>query len=82
MLLIAACLILLFLVALGVNQRFRELVARHRLGVAVVLLGLAGVIVFAFVATDYFSVDACLDSGGRWDNESEVCQHQEQPSVP
>ena len=82
MLLISAGLVLLFLVALVVSQRFRGLVARHLLGVAVALLGFAGVIVFTLVVTDFFSIDACLDSGGRWDKERRVCQHQEQPSGP
>ncbi|MDT0498955.1 hypothetical protein RM530_16550 [Algiphilus sp. W345] len=82
MLLIAASLALLFLVALGVSQRFRASVARHRLGVAVVLFGTAGAIVFAFVASDYFSIDACLDDGGRWNKEREVCEYQEPSSAP
>lgn len=82
MLLIVSSIVLLFLIALGVSQRFRSLVARHRLSFAVALLGLAGVIVFALLTNDYFSVDACLDSGGRWDKEQEVCQHEEQPNVP
>jgi len=81
MLLIAASLALLFLVALGVSRRFRTSVARHQLGVAVALLGVAGIIVLALVIGDYFSVDACLDDGGRWNKDREICEYQEPSSV-
>jgi len=43
---------------------------------------MVGVIVFAFIAGDYFSVDACLDGGGRWNKDREVCEHREPSSVP
>ena len=77
MFLIAASLTLFFLAAFCASQRFREMVARHRLGIAVVLLGLAGVVVFAFVVTDFLLIDACLDNGGRWDKERNACQFRE-----
>jgi hypothetical protein len=62
---ITASLILLFFIALGVSQRFRHLVIRHKSGLAVIACTLAGVTGLAFVVEfDYFPVDTCLDSGG------------------
>lgn len=81
MLLIVASLILLFLVALGLSQSFRKLVSRHRFGMAVLFTSVAGLVILAFVAIDYLSVDACLDGGGRWDYERGVCQHEEPSST-
>ncbi|MGH8538577.1 MAG: hypothetical protein ACREXM_19570, partial [Gammaproteobacteria bacterium] len=60
----------------------RQSLVRHRLGFVAALLVAGGVIVFLLVATDYFSVDACLDSGGRWDKEQAVCQHEEHQDAP
>lgn len=82
MLLISIILILFFLIVSGFSQRFRGLVARHRLSVILVLLCGAGVFVFTLVVIDYFTVDTCLDSGGRWDKERGVCQQQESPNTP
>jgi hypothetical protein len=84
MLPIATSFIFLFLVALGASQRFRGLIIRHRLSVVVmmVLFGMVGAIGFAFSMSDYFSVDACLDDGGRWNKESEICEYQEPSNVP
>lgn len=82
MIIITVGLLLSLLIALGISQRFRSLVVQHRRLCIATLLGLIGVIVFAFVVVDYFSVDACLDSGGRWDKKREVCQHEESSAVP
>jgi hypothetical protein len=75
---ITASPILLFFIALGVSQRFRHLVIQHKLGLAVIACTLAGVTGLAWVVEfDYFPVDACLDSGGRWDKAREICLYEE-----
>ena len=70
-------LVLLFLISLGVSARFRSLILRHPMRFAAAVFGAIVLMAFALVVGGYFSVDACLDGGGRWDKASEACQYQQ-----
>lgn len=36
---------------------------------------ISSALLFARMVSDYFSVDKCLDNGGRWDETTKSCQH-------
>ena len=74
---ITAGFVVLVLILIVVSRRFKAFVICHRWGFAIALIILAGMIVVAFLITGYSSVDACLDSGGRWNKETSSCQHEE-----
>lgn len=68
-------LIILIVIALG--RRSQGLAAKRRWLVLVAVLGLVMACITVLVATDFFSIDACLDKGGRWDAEIKACQYEE-----
>ncbi|HRP35861.1 MAG TPA: hypothetical protein PLI48_08270 [Gammaproteobacteria bacterium] len=82
MLLFGSSLILIVLTAMALSQKLRKFVARNRSHIALMTIFLVAAAMLGFGAIDYFSVDACLDSGGGWDHNREVCQHDDRPLPP
>lgn len=41
------------------------------------IIGLALFIVFAYFFNGYMDIDKCLDNGGRWNYDKEICEFQE-----
>lgn len=62
--------VVLTLAALVLITRRGTIGGRILLAVSVVLIALAGI----FFHGERFSVDSCLDRGGRWDYELGVCR--------
>lgn len=77
MLLILCSLIALVLLLLGLSTRFRALVARRLTIFVVAMFVIVGAALFFGFAPDFFTIDMCLDRGGRWDKERKICQYAE-----
>lgn len=58
------------------SSRFRQFFIKHRLMAATAIAFVAVVVLFTPMATKYFSVDACLDSGGRWNKFENKCEYE------
>lgn len=69
------CSILLFLLSLiaGVIALFKK---RKYLGICSLIgLLLSGMLMGSSTFSDFFQVDRCLDSGGRYNYEANVCEN-------
>ncbi len=70
--LIVGLVVMLLLFCL--RARFRAWVRRHKIMIAIALLSVFLVLVAFIYSSDLLEIDRCLDRGGRWNSETEVCE--------
>ncbi|RBP75696.1 hypothetical protein DET64_103298 [Marinobacter nauticus] len=58
------------------SAQFRRFFIKHRLVAATAIALLVVVALVSPMAAKYFSVDACLDSGGRWNEFENKCEYE------
>ncbi|TWH76525.1 hypothetical protein LX59_00563 [Azomonas agilis] len=69
-------ILLALLGTLSFNQNFRSIFICYRSIILTVLFSLAGIAALVFFTIDYFSIDTCLDAGGRWIRELKICLYE------
>ena len=62
----------------GYNLNFRLVMHSKKKKILIyIAIGVSILIVMFFLARNYIEIDICLDRGGRWNYETDLCEYDE-----
>jgi hypothetical protein len=70
------CSVILFSIIIMFNKNLKIFISRRKLYILMVLLYcVILIIVYYFITIIFDDIDKCLDNGGSWDKEYNICLH-------